>query len=37
MEGLKKPTGSNIWSFAVTALDRCKARLFILEVFKLFE
>lgn len=25
-EGLRKPTGSNLWNFAVTALDRCKAR-----------
>ena len=26
VEGLRKPTGSNLWNFAVTALDRCKAR-----------
>ncbi|CAF3833846.1 unnamed protein product, partial [Rotaria sordida] len=27
LEGLKKPTGTNLWNFAVTALDRCKARI----------
>jgi CCR4-NOT transcription complex subunit 1 len=26
LEGLKKPNGTNLWSFAVTALDRCKTR-----------
>lgn len=26
LEGLKKPIGSNLWSFAITALDRCKSR-----------
>lgn len=26
-EGLKKPSGSNLWNFAVTALDKCKARV----------
>ena len=26
LDGLKKPPGSNLWNFAVTALDRCKAR-----------
>lgn len=32
LEGLKKPTGSNLWNFAITALDRCKARfVFIIE------
>ncbi|UJR38153.1 hypothetical protein I4U23_030830 [Adineta vaga] len=27
LEGLKKSPGSNLWNFAVTALDRCKARV----------
>jgi hypothetical protein len=26
LEGLKKPMGTNLWNFAVTALDRCKSR-----------
>lgn len=25
-EGLKKPVGTNLWNFAVAALDRCKSR-----------
>ncbi|CAF5193964.1 unnamed protein product, partial [Rotaria magnacalcarata] len=25
LEGLKKPAGTNLWNFGVTALDRCKA------------
>ncbi len=34
LEGLKKPTGSNLWNFAVTALDRCKARFDLIWVQK---
>jgi len=26
LEGLKKTTGSNLWNFAITAVDRCKSR-----------
>lgn len=26
IESLKKNVGSNLWNFAITALDRCKAR-----------
>ena len=25
-EGLKKPVGSNLWNFGITALHRCKSR-----------
>jgi CCR4-NOT transcription complex subunit 1 len=35
LEGLKKPTGSNLWNFAVTALDRCKARFVLFIDFHL--
>ncbi|CAF0830698.1 unnamed protein product [Rotaria sordida] len=27
LEGLKKPVGSNLWTFSVTALNRCKTRI----------
>jgi len=33
-EGLKKPSGTNLWNFAVTALDRCKTRFVSMNIFK---
>ncbi|CAM4904070.1 unnamed protein product [Rotaria socialis] len=27
LEGLKKPVGTNLWNFSVTALNRCKTRV----------
>ena len=35
VEGLRKPSGTNLWNFAVTALDRCKAR-FVFDFLRLF-